>query len=138
MAELKTKETAASVKGYLDQITDEGRRKDCKAILKLMKEATGAKPKIWGEGIVGFGNYHYKYPSGREGDWFLAGFGSRKQNITVYVMPGFPEHESLLKKLGKFKAGKGCLYIKRLEDIDTETLKELVKLSAENTAKLYA
>jgi hypothetical protein len=118
MAELKTKKTKASVSAFLKQIDDTQKRKDCKTVAKIMKEATGASPKMWGPSIVGFGDSHYKYESGREGDWFLTGFSPRKQNLTLYIMNGLAKHGTLLKKLGKHKTGKSCLYINRLEDVD--------------------
>jgi hypothetical protein len=138
MAELKTKQTNQSVREFLDGITDEQRRRDCLVVLELMKEATRAEPKMWGESIVGFGSYHYKYESGREGDWFLTGFSPRKQNLTLYVMAGFERYDVLLKRLGKHKTGKSCLYVNRLDDVDLATLKELIKRSVEHVAKTYA
>jgi hypothetical protein len=130
MAELKTKVTKASVDQFLQGINDEKKREDCYQILKIMKRATKAEPKMWGSSIIGFGDYHYVYASGREGDWFVTGFSPRAQNLTLYSMGGFdPE---LLKKLGKYKTGKGCLYIKRLEDVDLKVLDELIKTSVRN------
>ena len=132
MAEPKTKKTAASVKDFLNSVPDERKRKDSFAILKLMQEVTGAKPAMWGPSIVGFGSYHYKYASGREADWPLAGFSPRKQNLTLYIMAGFDGYGELLGKLGKHKTGKVCVYINRLEDVDLATLKELVRRSVEH------
>lgn len=132
MAELKTKPTHHSVTGFLGRIEDEQRRKDCQTILKLMKETTGAKPRMWGASIVGFGDYHYKYASGREGDWFMIGFSPRKHDLTLYSMAGLGRYEALLKQLGKFKRGKGCLYIKRLEDVDLNVLREFFQQSVEH------
>ena len=129
MAELKTKQTGASVKEFLNQISDKERREDCFAIAKMMEEATGAKPKMWGPSIVGFGTFHYKYDSGREGDWVLTGFSPRKNNLTLYLMMGFEKHRELMEQLGKYKTAKSCLYIKRLDDIHVPTLKKLVKAS---------
>ena len=125
MAELKTKRTNASVEKFLSGFPEET-RKDCHEILKMMEQATKAEPKMWGASIVGFGSYHYKYASGREGDWMLTGFSPRKQNLTLYIMPGFERHANLLKKLGRHSLGKSCLYIKRLSDVDKKVLKELV------------
>jgi hypothetical protein len=125
MAELKTKPTDASVDDFLGGFPEET-RKDCYEILKMMKLATKAEPKMWGASIVGFGSYHYKGKSGREGDWMLTGFSPRKQNLTLYIMSGFEHHDGLLKKLGKHSLGKGCLYIKRLGDVDKKALKELI------------
>ena len=129
MAELKTKPTQASVKDFLNQIPDEERRKDCFAVAKIMEEITGSKPKMWGPSIVGFGSYHYKGASGREGDWLLTGFSSRKKDLTLYIMMGFDKHPELMKQLGKHSTGKSCLYIKRLSDVHLPTLKKLIKQS---------
>jgi hypothetical protein len=129
MADLKTKQTKASVAGFLKNIADETRRAECRTLLELMQAATGERPSMWGPSIVGFGSYHYKYASGREGDWFRVGFSPRKQALTVYIMSGFTGHESLLKKLGKHTTGKGCLYIKHLADVDLEILARLVRAS---------
>jgi hypothetical protein len=133
-AELKTKLTDQSVTGFLDGIQDEKRRAECYTILELMQSVTQAEPKMWGDAIVGFGSYHYRYASGREGDWFPVGFSPRKQNLTLYFMGGLAPLEALLSKLGKFTTGKGCLYIKRLEDVDLSTLKELVRQSVASLA----
>jgi hypothetical protein len=135
MAELKTKPTNQSVIAFLDSIADEQKRKDSYTIVKLMQQATKAKPKLWGSSSIGFGSYHYKYASGREGDWMLVGFAPRKQNLTLYLMAGFDGYEQLLKKLGKHKLGKGCLYINKLEDVDVKALKELVKQSVAHTRR---
>lgn len=135
MAELKTKVNKASVDKFLKSIKDEQKREDCYKILDIMKKATKAEPKMWGTSIVGFGSYHYKYASGREGEWMLTGFSPRKQNLTLYIMSGFDEYEGLLKKLGKHATGKSCLYIKRLEDVDTKVLKELVTKSVKHMKK---
>ena len=131
MAENKTKPTQHSVELFLEGIEDPGRRSDCKTIAALMQDLTGAEPKMWGESIVGFGDYHYRYASGREGDWFLAGFSPRKQNLTIYIMGYLEYYTDILKNLGKHKHGKGCLYIKRLDDIDMDVLKILIKTSIE-------
>src|ERR1043166_3153963 len=129
MAELKTKQTEASVKDFLNQITDKQRRDDCFTIAKIMEDATGAKPKMWGPSIVGFGTFHYKYDSGREGDWLVTGFSPRKNDLTLYLMMGFEQHRELMAQLGKFKTSKSCLYLKRLDDVHLPTLKKLVKAS---------
>jgi hypothetical protein len=137
MAEQKTKPTAESVESFLDNIEDEAVRHDCQAIMKIMKKATGVSPKMWGGSIVGFGSYHYKYDSGHEGDSCLTGFSPRKQNISLYVMPGVSTREDLLMKLGKHKAGKGCLYIKRLDDINIPVLETLIKESVNHLKEKY-
>ena len=128
-AELKTKVNDASVAKFLDSVGDEQARNDSFEILKMMKQATKEEPKMWGASIVGFGSYHYKGKSGREGDWMLIGFSPRKQNLTLYLMGGFDTHADLLNKLGKFTTGKGCLYIKKLDDVDKKVLKELMQAS---------
>ena len=132
MADLKTKRTRGNVEAFLNSVTDEKKRQDSFAILELMKQVTGEQPEMWGESIVGFGSYHYKYESGREGDWFITGFSPRKQNLTLYIMSGFGEYDHLLGKLGKYKTGKSCLYIKKIDDIDQDVLKELVQKSVEH------
>jgi hypothetical protein len=137
MAELKTKPNEQSVEKFLNSIADQSTREDCLAILQIMKQATKAEPQMWGPSIIGFGNYHYKYESGREGDWFLTGFSPRKQNITLYIMPGFARYEELMQKLGKYKTGKSCLYVKKLGDVDLAVLKQLVKQSVEHMTMAY-
>ncbi|MBK7450859.1 MAG: DUF1801 domain-containing protein [Anaerolineales bacterium] len=111
--ELKTKLNDASVEDFINAVEDEAIRADCFEIAKLMKQVTKAEPKMWGSSIVGFGSYHYKGASGREGDWMLVGFSPRKQNLTLYIMAGFDRYDQLMKKLGKFSTGKSCLYKKR-------------------------
>ena len=132
MAELKTKETSASAADFLSGIADEKTRDDCKKITGLMEKATGAKPKMWGASIIGFGNRHLKSESGREVDWMEIGFSPRKQNLTLYLNIGEGWDEDLLSKLGKHKLGKGCLYIKRLSDVDENVLMTLIETSVEN------
>ena len=126
MAENKTKATDASVEGYLAAIDEEARRKDCQALADLMAKATKQPPRMWGASIVGFGSYHYRYASGREGDTCVVGFSSRKGDISVYGLNAAAGAEELLSKLGKHKAGKGCVYIKRLSDVDLNVLGRLV------------
>jgi len=123
MAENKTQPTAKSVPEFLEQIEDPNRKADCKTISALMEKLSKSPPKMWGDTIVGFGDYHYKYASGREGDWFLTGFSPRKQNLTIYVMGYLEFYPDLLDRLGKFKHGKGCLYIKNLITSSIERLK---------------
>ena len=129
MAKNKTIPTNQSVEEFLNAVADERKREDSFAILELMKQVTGLEPKMWGSSIVGFGSYHYKYESGREGDMILAGFSPRKQNLTIYNMGGIDQYDDLLKKLGKHTVGGGCLYIKRLDDVDLPTLKRLIEES---------
>jgi hypothetical protein len=138
VAEPKTKLNNRSVEKFLNGVKDEKKRQDSFAVLALMKEATRAEPRMWGSSIVGFGSYHYKYASGREGDAPLTGFSPRKQSLTLYIMSGFEGYDALLQKLGKYSTGKGCLYIKRLEDVDLPALKKLVQQSVKHMAKTHA
>ena len=131
MADQKTKPTEHSVENFLRKIPDEQVRDDCYSLIDLMKNITGEEPKMWGLSIVGFGQYHYKYASGHEGYSCLTGFSPRKPAITLYVMPGFEEYDALVNKLGKHKAGKGCLYIKRLEDLNLKILEALIRKSVQ-------
>jgi Domain of unknown function (DU1801) len=135
MAELKTKQTKASVEKFLNQIPDETKREDCFQIARMMQEITGEEPKMWGPSIVGFDSYYYKYASGHEGEWPITAFSPRKQDLTLYLMPGFEEHGDLMKQLGKHRTGKSCLYIKRLSDIHVPTLKKLIRLSVKTMRK---
>ena len=132
MAKLKTHPTRASVSAFLKGVADESRRKDCQTLVRIMKHAVGAEPKMWGPSIVGFGHYHYKYASGRENDWFLVGFSPRKQDLTVYIMTGFDRHDAILSRLGKHRTSKSCLYIKRLADVDVAVLQELITASVQH------
>jgi hypothetical protein len=137
MAELKTKPTRASVDAFLEGVADEEKRKDCRTLLRIMKKVVGEEPVMWGPSIVGFGSYHYKYASGHEGDACLAGFSPRKQDLTLYLMPGFAHRGKLLARLGKHKTGKACLYLKRLADVDLAILEELVSASVKEMKKTY-
>ena len=137
MAELKTKLNDGSVEKFLNSVKEENKKSDCFEILKMMKQITKEEPKMWGSSIIGFGNYHYKYASGREGDWFITGFSPRKQSLTIYIMPGFKRYDELMSKLGKYKTGKACLYIKQLEDIDVNVFKELIKQSVKYMEDKY-
>ena len=138
MSDLKTKQTSKSVADFIDAIDNDTKRDDSRILLKLMEEVVGEKPKMWGDTIVGFGTYRYVYESGRKGDWMLAGFSPRKQNLTIYIMGGFQNQEKLLAKIGKAKTSVGCLYVKKLADIDVEVLKEMIQLSVETVKKRYA
>lgn len=135
MAELKTKPNDGSVEAFLNSVSDPKKRQDSFTILELMKTVTGEQPQMWGDSIIGFGSVHYRYASGREGDWFVTGFSPRVQSLTLYIMSGFDQYEALLGKLGKYKTGKSCLYIKKLEDIDPVILEELIRQSAEHIAR---
>lgn len=134
MSEQKTKPTSESVTEFLGRL-DEDRRKDCMTVTKLMKSATGVKPKLWGSSIIGFGTYRYRYESGREGEWPVIGFSPRKNDLTLYIMPGFDRFPNLMSKLGKYKTGKSCLYIKKLADVDMDVLKDLIDESVSAMAK---
>ena len=129
MAKNKTVETSDSVNDFIHSVKDETKRKDCLNIIQLARGVTGVSPKMWGSCIVGFGSYHYKYESGREGDMPIVGFSPRAAAIVFYLSANFENRDQLLKKLGKYKTGKGCIYIKKLNDVDVEVLKEMIKNS---------
>jgi hypothetical protein len=133
MAEAKTKPTAIAPEDFVTAVRDPGRRADAEALLRIFRRATGEKPVMWGSSIVGFGKYHYRYASGREGDMCLAGFSPRSTALVLYALSGAKEEKALLARLGAFKLGKACLYLKRLEDVDTKVLEELVRRSAAHT-----
>ena len=129
MAELKTKRNDGNVVDYLNSVENERKRQDSFTILEMMQKVTGEEPKMWGGSIIGFGSYRFKYESGREGDWFVTGFAPRKQNLTLYIMPGFERYDELMASLGKHKTGKSCLYINKLDDVNLEVLEDLVRQS---------
>ena len=133
----KTQPHDASVEDYIDSIDHKGRAEDARILVDLMREVTGEQPRMWGSSIVGFGEYHYAYESGREGDHMLTGFAPRKANMVVYVMPGFKPYEKLLAKLGKHKTGASCLYLGRLSGIDMKVLKQIVERSVRDMRKKY-
>lgn len=137
MAENKTKATKASVSAFLKSVEHPKRKDDAQTIKKLMDKVTGWKAKMWGPSIVGYGEYHYKYDSGREGDFLITGFSPRKQALTIYIMPGFSQYDDLMAKLGKYKTGRSCLYINKLEDIDIKVLETLIKKSVAFMKKKY-
>lgn len=137
MAENKTVETEAEVEAFLNAVPDERKRADSFAILKLMQDVTGEEPKMWGDSIVGFGRYHYKYASGREGDFMLVGFAPRKQNLSLYILSGFDDFDDLRGRLGKHKVGKACLYITKLSEIDEEVLRQMVQQSVEHMRQTH-
>lgn len=135
MSTNKTKPTTRSVELFLDDLIPEQRKKDSWTLYLLMEKITGSQGVLWGTSIIGFGDYHYKYASGREGDWFLTGFSPRKNALTLYLMCDI-SHESIdFSTLGKHKKGKGCLYIKRLDDVDLKALEEIIKTSISLTVK---
>jgi len=127
MAENKTKETAEPVEDFLYAVDHPTRRSDALELNEIFKEVTGYAPKMWGPSIVGYGNYHYVYESGREGDFLATGFSPRKANLSIYIMPGYAEFGEILSRLGKHKMGKSCLYINKLADVDKDVLKELIR-----------
>ncbi|NKB43239.1 MAG: DUF1801 domain-containing protein [Alphaproteobacteria bacterium] len=137
MAENKTKATTASVSAFIKSVEHDKRRKDAQTIKKLMDKVTGWKAKMWGPSIVGYGQYHYKYDSGREGDYPITGFSPRKQALTIYIMPGFSAYDGLMAKLGKYKTGRSCLYINKLEDVDIKVLETLIRKSVAFMKKKY-
>ena len=136
-ADNKTQQTDAPVEDYLSAIADERRRAQCREVHDIMQAVTRRPAKMWGTQIVGFGSYHYVYDSGREGDFMLTGFSSRKQNLTIYIMGGFERHAALMEKLGPHKLGKSCLYIRDLDAIDKRVLKQLVRASVAYMRKTY-
>lgn len=137
MAELKTKPTGASVAAFIAAVDDDGKRRDAREVMAMMRAATGKRARMWGTSIVGFGTYHYKWRSGQEGDWPVTGLSPRKQYLTIYIMPGFSRYGALMKKLGKYKTGKSCLYLKRLDDVDRDVLRRLIERSVGDMRKMY-
>jgi hypothetical protein len=137
MAELKTRPTGASVDAFLAAVPDERRGADCRVVLEMMQRVTGAPPEMWGPSIVGFGRYRYEYASGQSAEWPLTGFSPRKQDLTLYIMPGFERYEGLMARLGKHRTGKSCLYLKRLADVDLAVLEELVATSVARARAKY-
>lgn len=140
MAEIKTKQTNANVEDFINMFANtEQKRKDSFELLKIMQDFTGFEPKMWGPSIIGFGQYHYKSEKSRqEGDWPLVGFSPRKAAISLYVYSDCPGQDDLLKELGKFKMGKGCIYVNKLSDIDQETLKKMMKLTIDFLQAKYS
>lgn len=135
MAELKIKKNNASVINFIKSVDNPKRQEDAFKVLEMMKSITKKEPKMWGSSIIGFGDYHYVYKSGREGDWFLTGLSPRKQNLSIYIMSGFDKYDDLMEKLGKYKTGKSCLYINKLEDVDLKVLERLIRESVEYLSK---
>lgn len=133
----KTRTTATSAEAFIAGLSDERRRDESRTLLKIMRQVTGEKPVMWGPSIIGFGTYHYKYASGREGDWPRAGFSPRKQAMTVYVMPGFQKQTKLLERLGPHTTGVSCLYLRRLDAVDLGVLREIVAYSMRVMERLY-
>ena len=129
---LKTRQTAASVEAFLASIADDARREDCRTVLALMRQATGEEPRMWGESIVGFGSYHYRYATGRTGDWFVMGFSPRKRDLTLYISAGIERYPAILMRLGRCATGRSCLYLKRLADVDVAALRDLIETAAKD------
>ncbi|MDE0055305.1 MAG: DUF1801 domain-containing protein [Gammaproteobacteria bacterium] len=137
MATLKTRPTDASIETFLDSVDNEDRREDARRVLAIMGRVTGEPARMWGTRIVGFGSYHYRYASGREGDWPLTGLSLGKRNLTVYIMPGFDEYGEMLSRLGKHRTGKSCLYVNRLRDVDLNVLEEIIRQSVADMRRRY-
>ncbi|TQV73533.1 DUF1801 domain-containing protein [Exilibacterium tricleocarpae] len=137
MAANKNTQNQGDVHQFLNALDDDRRRDECFTVLELMSQVTKLEPRMWGASMVGFGSYHYKYASGREGEWFLTGFSPRKQALTLYIISGFSQFDELMARLGNYKTGKSCLYVKRLEDIDLGVLKKLVRQSVAHLKKQY-
>ena len=137
MSSNKTTETAASVEHFINAVENDQKRKDSRELIALMRKITGAEPRMWGAGLVGFDQYHYKYASGREGDFFITGFSPRKSALTVYIMPGFEGYEDKMARLGPHKTGKSCLYLKNLDAVDRGVLEEIIQDSVEAMRKKY-
>lgn len=138
MADLKTRPDEGDVEAFLASVENEKRRQDCRVVMDLMAELTGEPPTLWGDSIIGLGSYHYVYDSGREGDWFLTGVSPRKRSLTVYIMAGFDRYDQLMQQLGKHRTGKSCLYINKLEDVDLDILRQLVRESVAYMRERYA
>lgn len=137
MAALKTRPTNASVDAFLEGVDHDDRREDARRLLAMMQRVTQEPPRMWGDRIVGFGSYHYRYASGREGDWPLVGLSPGKRNLTLYIMPGFDDYQSLLARLGKHRTGKSCLYLNKLQGIDMRALEELIRQSVADMRRRY-
>ena len=137
MTTLKTRPNTGKVRAFIDTISKDSRRQDCTTLLQLFEQVTQQQAVMWGEKIVGFGSYHYKYASGREGDWLLTGFAPGKQQLSIYIMNGFDAYQPLLQKLGKHRTGKSCLYINKLADIDIPILEQIIQCSVADMRSRY-
>ena len=137
MTKNKTTQNASLVEDFINSVESEQKRKDSWDMIALMKKITGSEPRMWGSSLVGFGSYHYKYESGREGDFFITGFSPRKAAFTVYIMPGFSEYADLMEQLGPYKTGKSCLYIKNLDVVDLGILEQIISKSVEDMRERY-
>ncbi len=137
MAELKTQENNASVEAFLAGVENTRRREDALEVVEIMREISGLEPKMWGKAIIGFGSYDYTYASGRSGTWMRLGLSPRKQKLVVYIMDDYSGREELMARLGKHKTGKSCLYLNKLDDIDRDVLRELIRTSLDHMAERY-
>jgi hypothetical protein len=137
MADNKTRPTGASVSALINAIEEPQRRADVRKVAAMMKKATGSRPKLWGESIVGYGSYRYRYDSGREGEFMITGFSPRKQALTIYIMPGFSRYDALMARLGRYRTGKSCLYLRRLADVDEAVLQQLITRSVADMRAKY-
>ena len=137
MADNKTRPTGASVSALINAIEEPQRRADVRKVAAMMKTATGSRPKMWGESIVGYGSYRYRYDSGREGEFMITGFSPRKQALTIYIMPGFSRYDALMARLGRYRTGKSCLYLRRLADVDEDVLRQLITRSVADMRAKY-
>ena len=137
MTKNKTTQNASPVEDFINSVDNEQKRKDSWDMIALMKKITGSEPRMWGSSLVGFGSYHYKYESGREGDFFITGFSPRKAAFTVYIMPGFSEYADLMEQLGPYKTGKSCLYLKNLDVIDRGILEQIISISVDDMRDRY-
>jgi len=137
MADNKTRPTGASVSAFINAIEEPQTRADVRKLAAMMKKATGSRPKLWGAGIVGYGSYRYRYHSGREGEFMITGFSPRKQALTIYIMPGFSRYDALMARLGKYRTGKSCLYLRRLADVDEAVLQQLITQSVADMRAKY-
>lgn len=137
MAELKTRPNDEDVEAFLASVEDEKRREDCRTVMEILARITDETPKMWGGSIIGFGSYDYRYDSGRTGTWFRTGVSPRKQALTIYVMAGFDRYDEIMARLGKYRTGTSCLYVKRLEDVDLDVLEELARTSLEHMERQY-
>jgi len=137
MVEAKTKRNDGDVDAFIDAVENEKRRADCRAVVDLLRRVSGQEPEMWGGSIIGFGSYDYRYESGRTGSWPRIGCSPRKQSMTLYIMPGFDRYEEILDRLGKYRTGKSCLYVNKLEDVDMAVLEELATASLEHMERAY-
>ncbi len=137
MSDPKTRPNDTSVEAFIDAVDHTGRREDARILLELMRRVTGEEAVMWGLSIVGFGSYHYRYASGQEGDWPITGFSPRRQNLSIYIMPGFERYQDLLSRLGKHKTGKSCLYVNKLADVDMNVLEKLVHTAVTDMKRMF-